>query len=160
MQKIDLGQTIQIIANVGVIGGLIFVGLQLRQDRDIAIIDSVQSTSSARISWSEAMAASSDVWVRGLADEPLTAAELAIFDALADAHELYYFNNWLRNDSIGTSASRERWIREAALDFVSYPGLMKWWQRHLERLSVTSPGQSPWVTAVSMEIERLNGKSE
>jgi hypothetical protein len=31
MKKIDVGQTIAVMANVGVIAGLIFVGLQLRQ---------------------------------------------------------------------------------------------------------------------------------
>ena len=31
MKKIDLGQSIQIIANIGVIAGIVFLGLEIRQ---------------------------------------------------------------------------------------------------------------------------------
>ncbi len=34
MKKIDLGQTISILANLGVIAGIIFLGLELRQVQD------------------------------------------------------------------------------------------------------------------------------
>ena len=36
MKKIDLGQTITIFANLGVIGGLIFLAVEIRQNSDIA----------------------------------------------------------------------------------------------------------------------------
>ena len=34
MKKLDLGQTIQIIANIGVIGGIIFLGVEIQQNND------------------------------------------------------------------------------------------------------------------------------
>ncbi len=34
MKKLDLGQTISILANVGVIAGIIFLGLELRQNNE------------------------------------------------------------------------------------------------------------------------------
>ncbi len=36
MKKIDLGQTVNTLANVGVIGGLIFLGLEMQQNTNIA----------------------------------------------------------------------------------------------------------------------------
>lgn len=36
MTKIDLGQTIQIIANVGVIAGIVFLGYEMRQNTQVA----------------------------------------------------------------------------------------------------------------------------
>ena len=41
MKQINLAQTINTIANVGVIAGLVFVGLQLKQDRKVAEITSL-----------------------------------------------------------------------------------------------------------------------
>ena len=36
MKKIDLGQTVNTLANVGVIGGLIFLGFEMQQNTNIA----------------------------------------------------------------------------------------------------------------------------
>ena len=35
MKKLDLGQTIQIAANIGVIAGIIFLGIELRQNNEL-----------------------------------------------------------------------------------------------------------------------------
>jgi len=157
MKKIDLGQTIGILANVGVIGGLIFVGFQLRQDREIATIDSIQSSMSMsmRVSSSQLLAENSDVWVRGLASDSLSAEESAVFDAIAEARDAFYFGNYTRNVRIGDADDRDRWVREAALDIVSSPGLMKWWESQVKRRAVTDLNGSVWQAAVNREIDRL-----
>ena len=36
MKKIDLGQALTILANIGVIAGIIFLGIELRQNRELA----------------------------------------------------------------------------------------------------------------------------
>lgn len=120
MKKIDLGQTVTILANVGVIGGLIFVGIQLRQDREIAAIDSVQSVSDSMIASTQVLTQNADV----------------------DADD------------------RDRWVREAALDVVTNPGLMKWWHRRIDRRALTDPNGSVWQTAVNMEIDRFESSGE
>jgi len=162
MNKVDLTQAISIIANIGVIGGLIFVGFQLRQDREIAIVDSVQAATDTRASWSESLAVNGDVWARGLVDEELTHEESVRFDVLADVHQLYYFGNWLRNERIGTRSAQERWVREMAVDLVENPGLRQWWTRYLERVAVTAPDDydDEWTAAVNREIDRLEGRTE
>ena len=38
MQRIDLGQTVTILANVGVIAGIAFLALELRQANRIAVV--------------------------------------------------------------------------------------------------------------------------
>lgn len=152
----ELNDWLQVVGLFGVLGGLIFVGLQLRQERQIALIQAVESATESRNAWAETLGSNSDVWVRGLADQDLTDAELAQFNAMAAAHELSYFNNWNRNRTIGSTDSATRWVREAALDFHTYPGLMNWWNRHVERLQITDPGTSDgWVTAVDAEIARF-----
>ena len=145
---------LQVIGLFGVFGGLIFVGLQLRQERQIALLSAVAEGADRRLAWAENMSINSDVWLRGLAGEQLTDSESAQFDALAAALELRYFNNWYRNSTIGDSASAVRWTREAALDFHTHPGLMNWWEDELARRAVTDPGTSnTWITAVNAEID-------
>ncbi len=39
MKKIDLGQTITILANVGVIAGIVFLGVELRQNNELMAAD-------------------------------------------------------------------------------------------------------------------------
>jgi len=162
MKKIDLGQTLTIVANAGVIGGLIFVGYQLRQDREIAQVDSVQSSIELQITASSLRAEHPDIWLRGLADDTLTAEESVVFDTLAQAHLSYYLTNWFRNSRIGTEAFRNRWVREASLEIVKYPGLLEYWQREVNREAAANPSGSVsiWATSVSIELERLEALSE
>ena len=44
MKKIDLGQTIAILANVGVIAGIVFLGLEIRQSTAVAQASSYQQS--------------------------------------------------------------------------------------------------------------------
>ena len=43
MKKLDLGQAIQILANVGVLAGLVFLGLELRQNTQAVRLASAES---------------------------------------------------------------------------------------------------------------------
>jgi len=43
MKKVDIGQTITIVANVGVIAGIIFLGVELSQNSETARLQAAQS---------------------------------------------------------------------------------------------------------------------
>jgi hypothetical protein len=58
MKKIDLGQTISVIANVGVVVGLILVALELRQTRDAVLGATYQNRSMINMEWSKWVAES------------------------------------------------------------------------------------------------------
>lgn len=77
MKKIDFGQTISILANLGVIGGLIFVGMQLQQDRELAVIAGTEASADARRYWAELVTNNSEVWVKGRNGEDLVETEQA-----------------------------------------------------------------------------------
>ena len=51
MKKIDLGQIITIIANVGVIAGIVFVALEVRQTRDAILGATYLARASAQEEW-------------------------------------------------------------------------------------------------------------
>lgn len=159
MKKIELGQAITILANLGVIGGLIFVGFQLRQDRLIAVVDSIGAVNDSRTFGFQLQVENADVWVRGLAGDSLNAQESAVFDTQAATHLQFYFSSCFRNTQMGTREAWERWAREAALDIVSSPELSDWWQRHLDRNSMLER-TGGWETAVNKEIARFGERAE
>ena len=48
MKKIDLGQTITILANVGVIAGIVFLGIELQQNNELLVVQAEMAMSDVR----------------------------------------------------------------------------------------------------------------
>ena len=48
MKKIDLGQTVSVLANIGVIAGIIFLGVELRQNNELMEAEA-RAASNARV---------------------------------------------------------------------------------------------------------------
>lgn len=63
MKKIELGQTVSVLANIGVIAGILFLGFELRQNTLISRGAAVQSIAEQVIDWQTAVA-SDDDWIR------------------------------------------------------------------------------------------------
>jgi hypothetical protein len=161
MRKIDLGQTIQIVANIGVIAGLIFVGVQLRQERLIASIQSAESSAESLKQWAELVTNNAEVWVKGRNGEPLSETEQAEFDALARAYSFDSFLVWLRSTQLPTPRDPDSFISQAATEFYRYPGLLAW-RRNRQAESGASrgslgeqPGGSGWDALIDEEIREL-----
>ncbi len=53
MQKIDLGQTVGILANIGVIAGIVFLGIELQQNNALLAAEFRASSLSNRLSLRE-----------------------------------------------------------------------------------------------------------
>lgn len=49
MKQIDIGQTISILASIGVIAGIVFLGLELNQNNRLLVADAVSTSLEARI---------------------------------------------------------------------------------------------------------------
>ena len=99
MKKIDVGQTITILANVGVVLSLIFVGVQIQQSRQIAVADIYQQRTALLLqSFYSAVPAETEfrAWLKDSAGEPLSPEErLALTNRYA-ARIAYWENNHLQ----------------------------------------------------------------
>ena len=149
---------LQIVGLFGVLGGLIFVGLQLSLDRGVAISDRTIARTANRAYWAELLTNNADVWIRGLADDPLSATEAAQFAALADARlSLYFTSNVQGRYGLGV-APRFSAVRAARLIYEN-PGLQSWWSedraRSIEARQIVGISDSDWGTAVDEELDRL-----
>lgn len=151
----ELSDWLQVVGLFGVLGGLIFVGLQLRLDRQVALSSSVDQAAADRKVWAQLVAENTDVWRKGLLDEPLSANEAIQFEELAGVWELQHFSRWNRARQTISEQPPERWVREMGLELHRYPGLRKFWQLHVERMDRVGASTS-WMGIVSEELERLD----
>jgi len=95
MKKIDLGQTISIVANLGVLAGLILLIVELNQNRELAQAEFLVSRDMSFQSFSEAMigANPADVWAKSvLSPESLTPGEIKVLDNFM----IHRLNRWYR----------------------------------------------------------------
>ena len=99
MKKIDISQTINILANVGVVLSLIFVGVQIQQSRQIAVADIYQQRTALLLqSFYSAVPAETEfrAWMKDSAGEPLTAEERYALTNRYAARIAYLENNHLQ----------------------------------------------------------------
>ena len=149
----------QVIGLFGALGGLTFVGMQLRLDRQVAAADRVGQTQVAMMYWAELVNERPEIWAKGRAGDQLSDLEAIQFEALADAWEINRWSAWVKSQQLGLTAP-ERFVREAAFDIYTHPGLMAYWRRHTSQyrqMHDTRPqiNSGGWMDAVDAEICNL-----
>ncbi len=131
MSKIDFVQSITVLANIGVIGGLVFVGIQLAQDREIAKVSALFEATNTRMYWVELVRESPNAWYKGLGGEPLSPREAAEFKLMAASWELWHYTASVAQPVMGIDP--EKYVREWALELHLNPGLKIWWEEETYR---------------------------
>jgi len=142
LKKIDLGQTITILANVGVIAGIIFLGVELRQNNELMAAEARFSRVMMSNEGWRSLAENGDLTelrVRAWNNEALTEAEQIRVDAAAmrvlvnmewiyrelpaDSPERNYMRDQLRSSFSRGPTTGSVWEeRKAAFD----PGFVQW----------------------------------
>lgn len=155
MKKIDLGQAISILANAGVIAGLVFVGLQLRQDQLIARQQTMFTTADHSLYWAELVTSNSELWFKGLTGEPLAPRETESFNTLAEAWIIHLITAFAGTSQLSPLGVEGVFVQKASLKLHENPGLMRWWQSFRERVRIADQ-QFGFVDLVNRELERLS----
>lgn len=132
MKKIDIGQSIQIIANAGVIAGLIFVGLQLQQERELAGIEATNYAQDSRIEWATLLSEgdNAQIWSKGINGELLSPPEHILFEALSLAFEMSSFTAFNNTRNLPGGISPSSIAIDTAAYYAKYPSL---WALRLQR---------------------------
>ena len=126
MKSIDWKTVVESIGIAAIVTSLVFVGIQLQQDRDLAQVSSYGSVAESAIGLSELVQGDSEVWVRGLNGEELTDAELAVFMSMIRAVENRYMNFIIRWEASGDEKfDPETHVRIFAYYIYMYPGLRR-----------------------------------
>ena len=155
----ELNDWLQVVGLFGVLGGLIFVGLQLSLDRQVALVEGTQAGTAMQQYWAELVNENAEVWVKGLAGEPLSAIEAARFDALISARQLSYFNGYSRANRGVSGQLPERFVIDLAIEIHANPGFLMWWTEYRkgsdERRQRLGLQSSPFQLAIDEELRRL-----
>ena len=132
MKQFDLGQTIQIVANVGVLAGLVFLAVEVSQNQSTidedAQLNTLESFSSFRnfIANSEQL---SEIWLDGLAGADLTPTEELRFGYVCLDYLFLFATNYSRFESQERRAGQQQLVRVLRQQFESGPGLKQCWER-------------------------------
>ena len=96
MKKIDLGQAVTILANIGVIAGIVFLGYEMRQNTAAIQATTAQGFMESSLGWLEQLATNEQLasaWEKALSDpDSLTATESQQVSA-------FQMHQWLRFQS-------------------------------------------------------------
>jgi len=155
----ELNDWLQVIGLFGVLGGLIFVGLQLRLDRQVASSEGALAINANRTAWAQVVTENADVWVRGLAGESLSAVEDAQFDVMARAYLSTYYAVWTRAADTISGENPSRFTMEVAIELHKHPGLLRYWRERqqsvMDEIRGSGLASGRYDAAVDAQLERL-----
>jgi len=118
--------TAELIGIAAIVASLIFVGLQLRQDQEIAVSQIYADWDDTRIEWARLINENDEVWIRGLSGGDLNEQERLRFESLADTWFHMENGRYIRARRISLASPRDIALRDAAF-LLDHPGLRRWW---------------------------------
>lgn len=129
----QLNLVLQIVGSIGVIGSLIFVGLQVRQNTKATRVQVQENMTSCYISVAQVLIDNAEVFTRGIA------ATRESFASFSDADKMIYFgaifSMFKHFENIHSQRERgfidqESWAawREHILMSFNQPGVKMWWE--------------------------------
>jgi hypothetical protein len=119
----------ELIGIAAIVVSLVFVGIQLRQEQEIAIVETRSDMTAARIGVSDVLKGNGDIWIKGLDGSPMTDAERVEFLTLVEVIEYQLFTQWIRWNRLGP-ANPDGIAREYAYALYCHPGLRLAWERN------------------------------
>ena len=110
------------IGFVVLIASLIFVGLQIRQEHQIARAQNSADFDDTMIEYARVINANREVWKKGLEGEELPPTDQIAFEAVAFAVWQKFFGIYQRTDLLGYRP-RDEIARQLASELYIFPGL-------------------------------------
>jgi len=132
---------------MGVVASLVFVGLEVRQSRQIAYMDQLAVARQLVSDYRQELIANSDLWYRGCSGDELSDSERFVFSQLAlelrdTVATLYGRGN------IGIYASSSRWMDNLAANLHRYPAV---------RDAIIAADEATFVSAESADYSEFAG---
>ena len=127
MNKSNWKDIAELVGIAAIVVSLVFVGLQLRQEQNIALAQIFADHDDTKIEWARLVAENNDVWVRGLKGEDLSENEMAVYNSLAAAY-FHMENDRYRRATLISRIEPVAITRDFAHVIHSYPGLEAAWR--------------------------------
>jgi hypothetical protein len=122
---------VEIVGILAIVASLMFVGYQLKQDRDLAYVEVTTSATVSSSDLVEIISLNHDAWIRGLNGEELDATDELAFEMMARLHYRNFFTRSIREQIIvNTFTSRITNAEQYAFYLYRYPGLRRAFEEH------------------------------
>ena len=112
------------IGIVAIIASLIFVGLQVRQDQNIAVVQILSAHDGNMVEMASLISENRDVWIPGLDGEKLSEPDEMAFQTMADAADRLMNARFTRTQLLDTFPG-EIVAQRYAFKLYTYPGLRR-----------------------------------
>ena len=132
MSQIRLKDWLDVVGMTAIVASLIFVGMQIRQDRQIAIVETLGNVHGAQLQLAEIIQGRSELWQRALDGEELTVEEDIEFFALATAVERTFLIAYRRAKALGVYEP-EAELRDYAWAIHCHKGLRRYFDSVRQR---------------------------
>ena len=131
MNRISWKESVELIGIAAIVASLVFVGMQLQQDRKLAYAEATTSVVGSATEIVGLINSNHEAWIRGLDGEELAPADELAFGAMARLYYRMYSLRYYRAGILGTP-SKEFVVQQYTFYLYQYPGL----RRAFEEFSV------------------------
>ena len=160
MKSLHWRDVADLVGVAAIVASLIFVGLQLRQDRKLGMADITSARTESAVTLTQLVTENRELWIKGLDGAQLSTAEEMTFFAIAETIETYLFEEWSNLRQIGDGEFADAVLRDYAYQIYSYPGLRRIWEEDGERLRSQESMNlgNEFRTAVNEELADLQSR--
>lgn len=124
-EKANWKDIAELIGIAAIVASLIFVGQQMRLDREIARADAWLQYSDSQISMSELINTHADVWLRGIDGDELSETDQLKFNQIAFAYLQKHGSRYARSVTGVRAGSADAVAKSVAAELYHYPGLRR-----------------------------------
>ena len=163
MRKTNWNDIAQLIGITAIVASLIFVGLEMRQSRDIALGEGALANAANLIEVNSELSAHAQVWIKGRAGGDLDEVERLIFRNLVLNEDYQKFFQWQTVSRLGYDDAADAIVLNMSRFLLDNPGARQVWTDHeMEqqrdyKLVLNREVSFGWIDAVQSSLEVLEG---
>ena len=151
----------EVFGGAAIVGSLIFVGLQIKQEQAIALSEINLSLLASQIELNNSISDHADIWARGNAGETLEESERIIFDGLLENMAFLSRTEWRQYGSFNQTRHLRVAIADFALHLYQNPGARQSWTTRGDvaeqnRTLLIAGFQSKFRNAVLADLRKLD----
>jgi hypothetical protein len=160
MNSLHWRDVAELVGVAAIVASLIFVGLQLKQDRRLGMADITSARTESAVALTQLVTENRELWIKGLAGEELSKVDEMTFFAIAETIETYLFEEWSNLSQIGEGEFADAVLKDYAHQIYVYPGLRRIWVEDGERLLTQESINlgNAFRTAVDEELADLQSR--
>ena len=161
MKRTNWKDILELIGIAAIVASLLFVGLQMKQDQEIAQAQAIVDASAVVTELNQFIVTNREVWIKGLDGAELSVEENLTFRALCRANYLRKISHWERARRLNVG-NPDLIIQSFAYEIFIYPGLRRYFgevidsfQERRSAFQHTSSDEG-FTTAVATSLAELD----